>query len=283
MSTTEFVNDTPQVSKVAPEEPKSLLSLYNKATEEVRIPSNGLVYPKVSGIMNSKVVNIRYMTAADEDDLTSPTLLRNGTWLTKILSNCIATKTIDPEDLLVGDRNALLFWLRQTAYGADYKLTVKCPNCTCDKPGFTNNFMLDKLALKTLDVKPITEGTNAFEFILPSTKAKVTFSLLTSRMANELNKEEEIKSNKGMAQDKRITSSLKKQIMEIDGVTDKKEIADFIDKGMIAKDSVALRNYIQEITPDIILKQSATCPYTGNINEFDISIEAQFFLPTTTA
>ena len=258
----------------------SLSDLYKISYEDVRIPSNGYVYPKESGLMNCKEIKMRYMTAADEDDLVSPTQIKKGTWLTKILANCMESKLIDADDLLLGDRNALLFWLRQTAYGANYKLMVKCRNCNCDKPGFQNEFFLDKLKLKTLDAKPIVEGKNEFEFILPLTKAKVIFSLMTNRMLNELSKNEEAKQNKGNTEEKRITSILKQQIVEINGVRDKSEIEKFIESGMTAKDSSALRAYITSITPDIILKQNATCPHSGFTEEFDIPIEAQFFLPS---
>ena len=288
--TTEFIEEKKQEASVSTASDSngnngnnnslSLDNLYANSHEEVRIPSNGYIYSQNSGISNKQYVPMKYMTAADEDDLTSPTLLRQGKWLTKILANCIVLKTIDPDDLLVGDRNALLFWLRQTSYGANYKLNVTCQNCDCEKKFFSNDFLLDKLKLKTLDVKPIKSGTNEFSFDLPMSKAKVIFCLLTSKMADELSKEEEAKANKGVTHEKRITSILKKHIISINGVTDRNQIDKFIDVGMSAKDSLALRNYITEITPDIILKQTATCPNSGKVQEFDIPIEAQFFLPS---
>ena len=274
----QLVETAPEVKQA--QAPQNLSNLYLNNYEEVRIPSNGYVYPQESGIMNSKVIKMRYMTAADEDDLISPTQIKKGTWLTKIISNCMQSKLIDADDLLLGDRNALLFWLRQTSYGSNYKLMVKCKNCNCDKPGFQNEFMLNQLKLKTLDAKPIADGKNEFEFILPLTKAKVIFALMTNRMLNELTKDEEAKSNKGMSEDKRITSILKKQIIEINGVRDKNELEKFIETGMTAKDSNALRAHITSITPDILLKQNATCPHSGFTEEFDIPIEAQFFLPS---
>lgn len=283
---TEFIEEkkvgsTPNVPPTNP--PLTLDDLYLTSHEEVRIPSNGYVYSVASGIGDSKFVPMKYMTAADEDDLTSPTLLRQGKWLTKILANCIVLKTIDPDDLLVGDRNALLFWLRQTSYGANYKLNVTCQNCDCKQKFFSNDFQLDKLELRTLDVKPISPGINEFEFLLPMSKAKVIFSLLTSKMADELTKDEEAASTKGTSQEKRITSVLKKQIVAINGIRDKNQLNKFIENGMTAKDSLALRNYINEITPDIVLKQTATCSNTGKVQEFDIPIEAQFFLPSATS
>lgn len=271
------------ISTVTPEnvskqpEKKSLKDLYTKTSEEVRIPSNGLVYSNATGIMNKQYIPMRVMLATDEDDLTSPTLLRQGKWLTKILANCLTSKLIDPEELLVGDRNALLFWLRQTAYGSSYDLNVTCPNCDCAKKSFRNEFKLNKLELKTLDVKPIAEGKNEFEFILPLANARVIFSLLTSKMSDEITQEEDT------IKDRLITTILKKQIIEIDGVRDRKELDDFIDNGLAAKDSLALRHHIEKITPDIILKQKAICPHSGKTQEFPIPIEAQFFLPTATA
>ena len=243
--------------------------------EFVRIPSLGYTYPKDLG-MGSTDIEMRYMTAADEDDLTSPSLIRKGVWLSKLLQNCMINKSFDVDELLVGDRNALLFWLRQSAYGSNYELSITCPSC---EKKFANEFKLDKLIMKTLDVKPTTLGKNEFSFRLPKMDVEVHFRLTTGKISAELEKEFEIQRNLKTPKEAVITSTLKQQIVEVQGIRDSKTIEDFIDNYLLATDSLALRQYIEKITPDIILKQAVTCPACGTSSEFDIPIEVQFFWP----
>jgi hypothetical protein len=219
---------------------------------------------------------MRYMTAADEDDLTSPSLIRKGIWLSKLLTNCIVNKNFDPDNLLVGDRNALLFWLRQSAYGTFYELSVKCPSCNED---FVNMFHLNQLIMNVLDIEPVSPGKNEFQFVLPTSKARVNFAFMTGKMATELDKEMEHQTNSKVPEEKVITSRLKKQIVSIEGETDVKLIEKFINQAMLAADALALRRFIDEHNPDVILKQNATCQKCGATNEFDIPIEIQFFWP----
>jgi phage FluMu protein Com len=273
----EIIDDSSTSKEQKNVDNNNLSALFAIPKEEVRIPSKGLVYAPSTSIFNSPTVEMRYMTTADEDLLQSPTLLRKGTWLTMILRNCIVSKLIDPEDLLAGDRNTLLFWLRQTAYGSDYELKVQCPSC---KDYFQNVFQLKELRLNTLDVAPVEEGKNEFAFTLPTSKFTVKFSLLTGRMAHELEKEAEMASKDfADGNEKVVSRPLIKQITEIEGVTDKKEIKKFIETRMVASDSFALVKYIEQITPTIILKQEATCSKCGETNEFNIPMEMQFFWP----
>lgn len=269
------INAESQLAQV--QQKPSLSKFYQVPKEFVKIPSKGKIYPKESGLMNEEI-EMRYMTAADEDDLTSPSLIRKGIWLTRLLQNCMVNKNFSSEDLLVGDRNALLFWLRQSAYGILYNLAINCVNPNCNKK-FENEFKLDRLTMKTLDLIPITEGKNEFLFVLPKSNLKVIFSLMTGKMSQELDKEFEAQTNSKMPKEQVVTARLKKQIIEIEGIRDTQEISGFIDKGMLATDSLALRNYIDENTPDIILKQNAVCPHCGTANDFDIPIEIQFFWP----
>jgi rRNA maturation protein Nop10 len=273
----EFVdNNLKPVTPQAPQQ-KSLDELFSVPKEEVRIPSNGLVYSQTSGLCNSRTVEMRYMTTGDEDIMISPTLVRQGTWLTKLISACMMNKGINPDKMLVGDRNALLFWLRQTAYGSDYDLKVLCPSCG---KNFNHVFKLDKLILKTLDVKPIAEGVNEFDFVLPISKIPVKFSLMTGEMDIEYTREVQEQTKSGNTSQERLASGkIIKQLTEIAGVRDKKQIERFVHTRMLAKDSMALRDYIEEITPDIIQEQQATCPECGASNKYSVPLEMQFFWP----
>lgn len=279
MAEVEFVNNNKPVSPQAPQAPvqKSLDDLFSVPKEEVRIPSNGYVYDMTSGLMNSKFVEMRYMTTGDEDIMISPTLVRNGTWLTKLIAACMMNKGINPDKMLVGDRNALLFWLRQTAYGSDYDLKVSCQSCNKD---FNYVFKLDKLILKTLDAKPSAEGTNEFDFVLPHSKIPVKFALITGEMDIEYTKEVQEQTKSGSHSQERLASGkIVKQLIEIAGVRDRQQIQKFVYTRMLAKDSLALRDYIEEITPDIIQEQVATCTECGESNKYTVPLEMQFFWP----
>lgn len=276
----EVLEDKGSEQVIKKEEPKtevfSLSKFYQVPREFVKIPSKGVIYSQEANLGGE--IEMRYMTAADEDDLTSPSLIRKGIWLSKLLQNCMVNKAFDANDLLVGDRNALLFWLRQSAYGSQYNLAINCNNLNCQKK-FENEFKLDQLIMKTMDISPVVEGVNEFKFTLPKSGLEVRFALMTGKMSEELSKEFDTQNNATAPKDKIITSRLKKQVTSIQGITDKAEIAQFIDKGMLASDSMALRNFIDENTPDIILKQEATCTHCGSTSNFDIPIEIQFFWP----
>lgn len=252
---------------------ENIMDIFATVYEEVRIPSNGLIYPKESGLFNSKTIQIRPMTASDEDALTSQTAMRTNTWLDKILRNCIVNTNVDLNSLLLGDKYSILFWLRQNAYGSSYDLKVTCPACN---EQFENSFQLNQIQLKNLDTQPIELGTNMFLFVLPKSGVQVIFKLFTSKMAEELEKEAEDMKKVGL--EKFITLRLSKQIVQIADVKDKDKINKLISM-MPATDSLALRNYIDEITPDIILKQNAKCIHCGKVESYSIPIEAQFFWP----
>lgn len=273
----EIIEDKKELGKA----PSSNAITYQVPREYVKIPSKGLVYSKQSGL-GKEDVEMRYMTAADEDDLTSPSLIRKGIWLTKLLQNCVVNKSFNVDNLLVGDRNALLFWLRQSAYGTSYELSIDCPACkdaNGDQRKFNNEFKLNQLSMKTLDKTPVSEGTNRFEFVLPTSKLTVHYALMTGQMANEFEKEIDHQAKANNPKDQMITTRLKKQIISIDGVEDRKIIEGFISTQMPASDSLALRKEIELNTPDIDLKQDATCPHCGTTSTIDIPIEIQFFWP----
>lgn len=242
--------------------------------ELVKIPSKGLVYDKK--FLIGEEIEMRYMTAADEDTLMSPSLGAKGLWLTRLLQNCINQKNFNVDDLLEGDRNRLLFWLRQSAYGSSYSLEITCPEC---RKKYQNDFKLNQLKMKTLDINPAQEGKNEFEFTLPQSGMKVIFAFMTGKMSADLAKEIDGQLKSSNPNESIITSRLRKQIVKIDDVDDVKEIADFINDGMLAADSLALRTYIDDNRPDIDLTQDATCSHCGSTNNFEIPIELQFFWP----
>jgi hypothetical protein len=135
--------------------------------ESVPLPSMGVVYSSDSPLFRRELVDIRAMTAREEDILTSRALIKKGTVITHLLKSCMTDKRVDPDEMLSGDRNAIMTAVRITGYGADYNVEVECPACS-EKSKQT--FDLATLPIKRLTVTPVAEGANLFDFTLPVSK-----------------------------------------------------------------------------------------------------------------
>lgn len=271
-------NEKPQVSK------KEALNVGNNSPKEdfvipreyVPLPSQGKIYPKNSNLHGADEVEIRHMTAQDEDILTSRSLLRSGRAIDALLKNCIMDNSVNPDNMLAGDRNAIMIALRVTGYGSDYPVDVECPECSSRT---THTFDLSKLNMKFLGAEPLDMGENLFDFTLPTSKKVVHFKLLTSIEEQKIAEEQEaIKKKLGNPVDTFVTTRLKSQIVSIDGNTDKRYINNFVNS-MNVRDSREFRKYMSEIEPDIDMSQVWVCPSCGAKNEGELPIQANFFWP----
>jgi hypothetical protein len=242
-------------------------------TEQVTLPSKGLLYPSESNIKNG-IIEMKYMTAKEEDILTNANLIKNGTVLDKLLQSLIVT-SIDYNELLVGDKNAIMIASRILGYGSNYTWKAKHPE-TGEEEEIT--YDLTTLEDKTLDKSLILEeGKNEFEFTLPTSKKHLTFRFLTH--GDEKALEQELKGLKKIGkQSAELTTRLKHTILSIDGNYDKKEIREFVDTRLLAIDSRALRKYIMEISPDVNLR--IEYEYSdGYAEESDLPLGVNFFWP----
>lgn len=246
-------------------------------TELVPLPSNGKVYPSNSSLYGRETVEIRPMTAREEDILTSRALLKKGTVLTELIKACLVDKTINPLDLVAGDRNALMIAIRITGYGADYSTEIECPECSVKG---SQEFNLSELPIKRLEIEPVTAGQNIFEFMLPYTKKKVQFRFATGRDEEEASTLQEKQKKLGLKTDSTVTMSLQQAIISIDGIEDRAKINNFI-KNMPARDSLALRNYIRKNEPGITMKQDVTCGSCGHSEEVNMPLGVNFLWPST--
>ena len=155
------------------------------------------------------------MTAREEDILTSRAYIKSGTVLTKLLQSCIVNKSIKPDSLISGDRNALLVSLRITGYGADYDVEVDCPECSTKSK---QTFDLSQLQIKRLEVEPVVQGDNLFEVQLPVTKKSVRVKFLTGIDEREMMITNERKKKSGMKTETAITDRLIRSIVSVNGV-----------------------------------------------------------------
>jgi len=208
-------------------------------TEEIELPSKGLVYPKDNPLSSGKV-EIKYMTAKEEDILTNQSYIQKGVVLDKLLESVLVSK-INIKDLIIGDKNALLIATRILGYGKDYKFVYEGEEKSVDLTKFEN---------KPFNESLITPGTNEFEYILPHTKTPIKFKILTGGDEGKVNRELDglKKINKNI--NPLLSTRLKYMITEVNGETDNKAIREFVDNYLLARDSKDLRNYVKEIQPD---------------------------------
>ena len=236
-------------------------------TEVVDLPSNGLLYPKGSPLSSGKI-EIKYMTAKEEDILTSANLIRQGVVVEKLLESLIVDKSIKVDELLIGDKNAVLIASRILAYGKEYEVEVEGQKIEVD---------LTKLKDKKLDESVVTNGANEFEFELPATKRKLTFKMLTS--GDEKVIDEEIKGYEkihGIGYE--LTTRLKHQIISVDGDSKKASVNSFVDNEFLSRDSIAFRTYVAEIQPDVDMTSTFT-DSEGNEKEFTVPMTVTFLWP----
>ena len=236
-------------------------------TEMVTLPSKGLLYPEGNPLRKGEI-EMKYMTAREEDILTNQNLIKNGTVIDKLLQALIVTP-IDFKDLLSGDKNAILIAARILGYGSDYEFEYNKESLKID---------LTDIKDKPLNEELITKGKNEFSFTLPSSKVGITFKLLTH--GDEINIENEIKGlkkiNKNISAD--LSTRVKHLITSINGDYEKSTIREFVDTRLLARDSRALRNYISEVQPDVDLSYDYEDD-DGNVKNIPVPIGLNFFWP----
>ena len=251
----------------------------NFPTEMVSLPSQGKVYPEGNPLRSGQI-EMKYMTAREEDILTSQNLIRQGVVLDKLMQSLIVSP-INYNDLVIGDKNAIMIASRILGYGKDYEIDVVCPSCK-EK----NRVLVDltKLPEKNIpdDVKMV--NVNEFEFALPQSKRIVTFKMLShgneKSMQTELDAGKKVKNSSNV--DKELTTRLKYLIVSIDGNKDSKTIDEFVDNELFAMDSRALRTYIKLITPDQKFEIPFACTHCDHEQEaLGFAIDTNFFWPTT--
>ena len=240
-------------------------------TEIVDLPSQGLIYSKDNPLSSGKI-EMKYMTAREEDILTNQNYISKGIVLDKLIESLIVSK-VDFNDIIVGDKNALLIASRILGYGKDY--TFRAYNS--DTQGISD-FTVDLTTLDDKNLDPADlkeEGVNEFEFVLPHAKTSITYKLLTH--GDEKSIEREITGMKKIRPDSNpeISTRLKYIITSVDGDREKKTIREFVDSIMLARDSRSLREEIRRISPDVELK------YVGEGAEegINIPINLNFFWP----
>ena len=247
-------------------------------TEFVELPSGGKFYPPTHPLHNQDSIEIKQMTAKEEDMLTSRTLLKKGVALDRVIRNVIVDRKIDPDSLLIGDKNAIIVATRVSGYGNDYSTSVNCPAC-----GETQRYEFDLNDAniytgddyEELGATPNEDGT--FNLTLPRTQVDVTLRLLTGRDEKALADgiEMDRKSKKG---EKTITRQLTHIISAVDGDTSRESIQYLIENAP-AMDTRQLRLVYRAIAPNLDLTQDFECSECDHTQEMEVPLTADFFWP----
>ena len=243
--------------------------------ETVPLPSRGITYPIDSPMHGKETVQIRAMTAREEDILTSKALIKKGTVITQLLQSCIVDEGFDAELMLSGDRNALMTALRITGYGTDYNVEVDCPACSQRSK---QSFNLAELPIKRLMVEPVSVGANVFEINLPVTKKKARFKFLTGQDEQEIAIISERKKKTGQLADNLVTTRLTYSLVSVDNISDKSKLSFFI-RNMPARDSLYIRKYIDKNEPGVEMKAWMDCTSCLESSEVRMPLGANFFWP----
>jgi len=234
-------------------------------TENVELPSKGLLYPE-DNPLSSGMVEIKYMTAKEEDILTNQSYIKKGIVLDKLLQSLIVDKKIKYDDIIVGDKNALLIAARILGYGSTYEFEYNGEEQSVDLSTLENIKFNEDL---------IKKGVNEFDYELPKIKANISFKILNGK--DEKSIERELQGLKKINKDANpeMSTRLKYIITAIEGNPDKKSIREFVDNYLLAQDSRALRNYIKLVQPDVDL----TFFPDGSSNDAILPIGLNFFWP----
>ena len=242
-------------------------------TEIIELPSKGLVYPESSPLSKGEIT-IKLMTAKEEDILTSTNLIKKGIQLDKLLESIVVEPGVNVNDLVIGDKNAILITSRILAFGPEYVANVTDP--------FDSEEVQVTIDLTTIKVKEIDESilnrNNEYAFTLPISKTPIKFKLLTHGDEQAINKDIEA-SQKTLKTSNEITARYRKIITEVDGNRDLGTISNYVSNRLLAGDSKALRKEINKITPDLDLKFDYTSPVTGDTEALRIPFGIGFFYP----
>ena len=248
-------------------------------TEFVELPSEGKFYPPGHPLHGQDSIEIRQMTAKEEDMLTSRTLLKKGVALDRVIENLIVNKSIDPTSLLIGDKNAIIVALRVSGYGNQYDTTVTCPMC-----GESQDYSFDLNTAKVYKgdeisntVEVINNSDGTFNTVLPKTQVIATFRLLTAKDEKHL--------LDGIEADRRQKiheRSITRQIVHIATAVNgdsSAEAINYLVENIPSTDSRHLRLAYKLVAPNLDLVQQFECEMCDCRQEMEVPLTADFFWP----
>jgi len=245
---------------------------YDFPTEIIDLPSKGKLYPK-DHILSSGTIEMKYMTAKEEDILTNQSYIKQGVVLDKLFKALIMTK-VNYNDILLCDKNSIMIAARILGYGKDYDISVPDPE---SDEMISHTVDLTDLKDKEIDWSLIDEGINAFSLTLPTSKKQVKLKLLSQGEQAKI--DAELKGLVKIKKEAGLTTLLKHVIVELDGDDDKSKIRKFVDTNLLAIDSRAIRQFLKTITPEINMSIEVPVGEAGDTFPSQLNIGLDFFWP----
>ena len=251
---------------------------FTAPTEFVDLPSKGKYYPDDHPLHGVTSIEMKYMTAKDEDILVNKSYIKKGVVLDRLLQSLIVDKSIHIDSLLSGDKNALLINARINGYGSDYTVKVACPACSTATDYEFDLIESCKVVEPELNFSNAQhEGGNIFSFELPVSKATVQVKLLFGSDERNIFKTTEMRTKNKLG-DLGMTDYMKMYIHSVNGNTDLNYINNCVDN-MSVLDSKAIRNTYKTLTPTVELAQQFQCPSCDYEQELEVPLTSEFFWP----
>tara|TARA_R110000824_G_scaffold139980_3_gene305447 strand:+ start:46 stop:915 length:870 start_codon:yes stop_codon:yes gene_type:complete len=247
-------------------------------TEIIDLPSRGIIYPEDSTLQSGKI-ELKYMTAKEEDILTTASYIKQGVVLDKLFQALIISngegKRVKYSELLIGDKNAIMIAARVLGYGKDYDVEVMGPSGEKQK----EKVDLSQLPEKVIDYDKFEKNLNRFSFTLPASKRVIGFKFLCH--GDEPNIEQEIKASRKLNRgvDSTLSTRLMYAIQSVDGEEDRMKIRKFVQNELLALDSRALRKHMKEMQPDVDTTLVLIDNQSGEEFEVELPIGTDFFWP----
>ena len=259
-----------------PQQTQQATATFDFPTQVISLPSEGKVYPE-SNPLSKGTLEIKYMTAREEDILADRNLINKGIVLQKLLESVVVQPGVNADDLVIGDINAVYLATRMLGYGPDYDVEITDP-FSGEKQKVTID--LSKIQTKDVDFDRLNPQ-NRYELTLPVSKKKLIVRLLTHKDEKDISQETQAmeRLTKGKSVGTDVTTRFKYMIVEVDGNSDRGFINKFV-PNMLAGDTKALRNFFKELSPDLNMKYDFVSEITGESEALDIPFGISFFYPT---
>tara|TARA_R110000737_G_scaffold63833_3_gene91496 strand:+ start:2737 stop:3606 length:870 start_codon:yes stop_codon:yes gene_type:complete len=278
------MSDKDMISKLKQEHEVKQVSDYKFPTEIIELPSRGLIYSKDNPLSSGKI-EMKYMTAREEDILTTQSYIKDGSVLDRLFQSLIVSNgegmPIKYVDLVTGDKNAIMIAARILGYGKDYEVEVEDPS-----NGVKQQDTIDLTQFENKEYdgsNQVDPHKNEFEFTLPRSTRKITFMAMTESKERKVKHQidEQKKANRKIkdSTSRELTTRLKNMILSVDGDSEQKIINHFVDNELFAVDSKAFRTYINEVIPDIDLSWEFVSDESGERRMMQLPMDTAFFWP----
>jgi hypothetical protein len=246
---------------------------YVAPTEYVALPSKGKFYPPDHSLNGIEEVEIRFLSAKELDILSSKTLLTKGVAVDRMLQSILIDRSINVDDLMLADKNAIIIAARAGTFGNEYPVEMNCQECS---KNFTHTFDLSEPGIKDIDSVEVSENSTIF-ITLPRTNVIAECRLLSSK-DEQLLEERAKKKEKLSLPDSSITDQYKSFIVSLNGNTDRGLVDEFVDV-MPAADMHFLQKEYAKSNPELELDEECVCTKCGNVSEVSVPFTANFFWP----